>query len=605
MAKYEYRPKIETPWLDSPHFPKKAKRHLEYEEIPLDSLVTRRAKELPDSVGMSFMGKTWTYVEMDRLIDEFAAGLLKLGAKKGTGCLIDLPNCPQFVIAYYGAMRAGLITSPVIPLHKAAEIIFQANDSKATIGIFMDKIYQGYLYGKGIEEKIPSMKAVILTGLGDMMPGLTKIMGKLLGKIPHWKKWAKTDGNVPLVKFDDVYVKDTSALKDVKVNPREDTCTLIYTGGTTGSPKGVELTHYNLIANCTQLVDWCMCQIPGVPPPGKGVFDVYLPLAHSFGLTLAMNAALTMGYAATLHAKPPDDGELYLKNAMKGKTTFLPAVPSMWNKMGNNPNAKNYKGKLPNMICGMSGAAPLPKEVKDLFEDTTGAYIIEGWGMSEASPLVTANPYYESRVWTVGFPMADTWIKITDAETGEKILPQCPHESPYCEEKCGSDEAEKYIGEIAFCGPQMMKGYLNNPEETAHVIRKDSDGVPFYFTSDIGCINCKGYLKIKDRKRDMIKRKGHAVFPAEVEDLMYTYPPILEVGVYGVPDPTSGEEIHAAVSLKPEYIGKVTEEDIINYCKENMAPYKYPRKIHILKEIPKSAIGKVLRRVLRDQFVDK
>ncbi|MBN2154493.1 MAG: AMP-binding protein [Candidatus Lokiarchaeota archaeon] len=602
MATYDYKPNIEEPWMKN--YPKGAQRHLEYEVMPLDGLLRQKAEEIPNATCIKFMGNTWTFAEVDHLVDKFAAGLIKLGMKKGDGVLIDLPNCPQFVIAYYATMRAGGVTSPVIPLHKMAEIVYQANDSNASIGIFMDKIYQGYLFGKGIE-KIPCMKAVILTGLGDYMPAFTRFMGKKLGKIPYWKKWAKRDGEVPLIDFKNVFEEDTSSIANVKIDPREDTCTLIYTGGTTGAPKGVMLTHYNLVVNCTQLTHWCYQQIDNLPAPGEGSFDIYLPLAHSFGLTLGMNAALTLGYSNVLYAKPPEKGAEYLKNALKNKTTMFPAVPTMWNLMAKDPDSKNYKGKLENLKCGMSGAAALPYEVKNVFEKNTGAIIIEGWGMSEASPLVTANPYVGSKVWTVGFPMSDTWVKITDAETGEKILQQCPHKDPYCSENCGADEAANYIGEIAFCGPQMMKGYLNHPNETAQVIRKDSDGVPFYYTSDIGCIDAEGYLKIKDRKRDMIKRKGHAVFPLEIEDLMYQYEPIFEVGVYGVPDPEAGEEINAAVSLKPEFKDKVTEEDIINWCKENMAPYKYPRKVHIIDELPKSMVGKVLRRVLREEYGNK
>ncbi|MHA1112012.1 MAG: AMP-binding protein [Promethearchaeota archaeon] len=600
---FDYRPKVEEPWLKN--YPKGAQRHLEYDVMPLDNMLRNNAKQYPNAPCMKFMGNSWTYAEVDKMVDEFAAGLLKLGMKKGDGVLMDLPNCPQFVIAYYAIMRAGGITSPVIPLHKMAEIVFQANDSNASIGIFMDKIYQGYLFDKNVKEKIPSMKTVILTGLGDMMPGFTKFMGKLIGKIPHWKKWAKKDGDVPLIPFDNVYEKDTSALADVKIDPIEDVCTLIYTGGTTGSPKGVMLTHYNLVVNCKQLTEWCFTQIDNLPDPGKGSFDVYLPLAHSFGLTLGMNAAMILAYQSVLYAKPPDNGIEYIKNLLKERTTFLPAVPTMWNLIGNDPELINYKGKLDFLKCGMSGAAALPNEVKSAFEVNSGAVIIEGWGMSEASPLVTANPFHTSRVWTVGFPMADTWVKITDAETGVNILPQCPHKDPYCNEKCGSDEAEKYIGEIAFCGPQMMKGYLNNPDETATVIRKDPDGVPFYYTSDIGCINSDGYLKIKDRKRAMIKRKGHAVFPLEIEDLMYQHEAIFEVGVYGVPDKASGEEVNACVSIKPEFKGKVSEAELIEWCKANMAPYKYPRKIHIIEELPKTAVGKVLRRVLQDEYGGK
>ena len=384
----------------------------------------------------------------------------------------------------------------------------------------------------------------------------------------------------------------------------EDIAFLLYTGGTTGKSKGVMLTHFNIMSNVIQLDHWIQVQVDKLPPAGKGNIAIYLPIGHIFGLNLAMMEAVYLGYCNIFYAKPPEKGEEYLKNALKEKTSFLPAVPSMWNKIAQDPNAKKYKGKLDCIRAGMSGAAALPYEVKTSFEENVGTVIIEGWGMTEGG-LVTVNPYKRSRVWTVGFPAADIWVKITDAETGEKILPQCPHKDPYCNEKCGTEEAEKYIGEICAHGPNMMKGYLNNPEETATVIRKDPDGVPFYYTSDIGCINSEGYLKIKDRKRAMIKRKGHAVFPLEIEDLMYQHEAIFEVGVYGVPDKVSGEEINACVSLKPEFKGKVTEAEIIEWCKNNMAPYKFPRKIHIIEEIPKTAVGKVLRRVLQDEYGGK
>ncbi|MHA1112009.1 MAG: AMP-binding protein [Promethearchaeota archaeon] len=598
MVKITKKPNLPEPWMQ--FYPEGIPRELDYDEIPIDELLHRQAKALPNANAMKFMGKAWTYAELEKMVDKFAAGLIKLGLKEKETVLIDLPNSPQHYIAYMATLRAGGQASPVIPLHKGAEIIHQANDSKAKIAIFMDKIWQGYMHGKNVEEKIPSLKTVILTGLGDYMPGFTRFMGKALGKIPYWKKWDKKDGSLPILKFEDIYEKDTSALKNVKVNPREDAAFLLYTGGTTGKSKGVILTHFNIITNVTQMAYWINHQIEDLPSPTDGSFDIYLPIGHVFGLNLALIAALFMGYTNNLYARPPDKGEEYFKNAIKEKTTILPAVPSMWNKMAMDPNASKYKGKLTFLKAGASGAAALPYEVKTTFEERTGAVIIEGWGMTEGG-LVTVNPYHRSRVWTVGVPAPDIWVKITDAETGINVLPQCPHKDPYCQEKCGKEEAQ-YIGEIAFTGPNMMKGYLNNPEETNRVIRKDPDGIPFYYSSDIGCINCEGYLKIKDRKRDMIKRKGHAVFPMEIEDLMMMYEPIFEVGVFGVPDAESGEEVNAAVALKPEFIGKVSEQDIINWCKENMAPYKYPRKVYILKELPKSMIGKILRRTLRDEY---
>ena len=417
MVKITKKPNLPEPWMQ--YYPEGAKRELEYEDIPVDEILRRRAKEIPDAPGMKFMGKEYSFAETDKMVDQFAAGLIKLGLKQGETVLIDMPNCPQHFIAYMAISRAGGVASPVIPLNKRLEIIHQANDSKAKIGIFMDMIYYGYLYNK--ENKIPTLETVILTGLGDMMPGFIRFMGKKLKKFPYWKKWAKKDGDIPLIPFDKVYEKDTSALKDIKVNTMEDIAFLLYTGGTTGKSKGVMLTHFNIMANLTQLDHWIQVQVDKLPPAGKGNIAIYLPIGHVFGLVLAMMEAVYLGYTNIFYAKPPETGEEYLKNALKEKTTFLPAVPSMWNKMAMDPNSKKYKGKLDCVRAGMSGAAALPYEVKTSFEENVGAVIIEGWGMTEGG-LVTVNPYKRSRVWTVGMPAADIWVKITDAETGEKIF---------------------------------------------------------------------------------------------------------------------------------------------------------------------------------------
>jgi long-chain acyl-CoA synthetase len=217
--------------------------------------------------------------------------------------------------------------------------------------------------------------------------------------------------------------------------------------------------------------------------------------------------------------------------------------------------------------------------------------------MSETSPLLTASPFHKYKENTVGFPVSDTYIKIVDPETGKKILPQCPQDN--CEE-CGVDQA-KYIGEICGSGPQVMLGYLNRPDATEYALRKDDHGRIWYYTADIGCIDKDGYLHIKDRKRDMIKYKGHSVFPREVEDLIYMHPAVNEVGVVGVPNPETGETIKAYISLKKEYQDQITEEQMMDWCKANISPYKYPRTIEIIPELPKSVVGKILRRELRKE----
>ncbi|MHA1338954.1 MAG: AMP-binding protein [Promethearchaeota archaeon] len=599
--KWEKIPNIPQPWMK--YWPKETPRQIDYELIPVDELLRRNREKYPEQNATYFMGARITMREMDELVDKFATGLSKLGIKRGDVVLIDLPNCPQFVIAFYAIARIGAISNPIIPLNRYAEIVHQVNDSKGKVLIILDSLYEEHLHGKDLG-KMPTLEKIILTGLGEYMPKMVRIMGTALKKIPRMKKWPTQIDQVKFYKFQEIF-EEKIDIPRVDINPLEDIAVLIYTGGTTGSPKGVMTTHFNLIANCQQGFEFVTTQLPQTKKTiGKGAIIVVLPLAHSFALSLGMNLGLYCGYELVLFPRPPEPISDILKLIVQENATFAPGVPTLWNKVNQDPKSKKYKEKLKDsdFVACLSGAAPLPLEVKLKFEELTGAKLIEGYGMSEASPLLTGNPFNRSVENTVGLPVSDTYIKIMDVETGEQMLEQCP----YSEEEIDNLEPEeqmKYIGEICASGPQIMKGYFNRPEETEYALRKDKDGITWYYTADIGYIDREGYLRIKDRKRDMIKYKGHSVFPREIEDLMYQFEPINEVGVFGLkdPDPEIGESINAVVSLKPEYKGKVTEQDILDWVKKNISPYKYPRTIKIVDELPKSLVGKVLRRVLRDE----
>jgi long-chain acyl-CoA synthetase len=600
--KWDIKPNVAEPWLE--HFPKETSRHLDYEEIPLDEILRRNGGKYAGCPSIYFEGMHMTYGELDRLVDRFATGLRRLGIREKDVVLIDMPNIPQFVICFFGILRAGGVPSPVMPLNRYAEIVHQADDSKARALIVLDVLYEEHLHGRDLS-KIKDLEHVIMTGIGEYLPALKRVLGGLLGKIPRMKQWPDRVGSVRFHRFQGVLASGEPVdLPERHINVHEDAVCLIYTGGTTGSPKGVEITHFNLVANCLQGNMWVYSQLPELHnTEGKGGMVVVLPMAHSFGMSVGMVMGMYFGYKLILFPRPPEKISDMLAVFIRENATFCPGVPAIWNRINQDPDSPGYKGRLKNFTACLSAAAPLPLEVRREFERLTGARIIEGYGMSEASPMLTANPFGRSKANTVGFPVSDTCVKIVDIATGERILPQCPHGDPYCTQECGEAETKKYVGEICGAGPQIMKGYLDKPEETAHALRKDADGVVWYYTADIGCIDCEGYLRIKDRKRDMIKYKGHAVFPREVEDLMYQYEPILEVGVYGEKsdDPSLGEVIRAAVSLKPEFREKTTVEDISEWCKKNIAPFKYPRKIEIVDELPKSLVGKVLRRKLRDR----
>ncbi|MHA1914658.1 MAG: AMP-binding protein [Promethearchaeota archaeon] len=580
-------------------WPEKTPKHVEYDEIPLGELLKRTANKYPDSQAISFEGFKMNYSELDILVDQFATGLSQLDIGKGDIVCIDLPNVPQNVIAHWAVVRIGAVSNPILPVNRFVEIVHQVNDSKANTLVILDYLYEEYLLGKDLS-KMPTLKYIILTGTPEYLPKLKAKLGVALGKVPVMKVWPEKEGTIIFHKFQDIIQSGIPInVPEVMFDLKKDTSVLIYTGGTTGVPKGVMTSHYSMVVNAQQTDIWASSQLEQIKGlKGKGGMLLVVPLAHSFG-NIGMTVSVLEGWKMVLLPRPPDKISKILKIIKNENATYMPGVPTLYIKINQDPDSIKYKGKLSSLIACISAASALPEEVKKEFEEITGAAIVEGYGMSECSPVVSLNPFIKSlqKVNTVGFPLPDTLIKIVDVEQGKKILPQCPNES--CD-NCGQDEFQ-FIGEICIAGPQVMLGYLGRKEDTDHALRKDSQGKTWYFTSDIGCIDSNGYLHIKDRKRDMIKRKGHAVFPREVEDLIYAHEAVNEVGVIGVSDKESGQEIKAYISLKPDFQGKVTKEDLMEWCQTNISPYKYPRMIEIVPELPKSVVGKILRRELRKE----
>jgi long-chain acyl-CoA synthetase len=581
------------------NWPKETPRHIDYDAVPLGEILSKTALNYPDSEAIYFEGFRMTYLELDTLVDQFATAITKLGIKKGDVVCIDLPNVPQYVIAHWAVVRIGATSNPILPVNRFVEIVHQVNDSKANTLIILDFLYKEYLLGKDLS-KMPTLKQIILTGTAEYLPPLKAKLGVALGKVPRMKEWPEKEGNIIFYKFQEI-LNDGIPINVPKVdlNLKEDISVLIYTGGTTGVPKGVMTSHYSMVVNALQTDVWASTQLPEMNDlKGKGAMMLVVPLAHSFG-NIGMTVAVLEGWKMILLPRPPEKISNILKIMMKENATYMPGVPTLYIKINEDPSSGKYKGKLDSLIACISAASAIPEEVKNEFEKLTGVSIVEGYGMSECSPVVSLNPFKSSlqKVNTVGFPISDTLLKIVDAETGKKLLSHCPNES--CE-NCGEDEFQ-YIGEICCTGPQVMNGYLGRKDDTEYALRKDSEGLEWYYTADIGCIDKDGYLHIKDRKRDMIKRKGHGVFPREVEDLIYMNEAVSEVGVIGVPDPETGQEIKAFISLKPEYKGKITKEELMEWCKANISPYKYPRMIEIVPELPKSVIGKILRRELRKE----
>jgi len=579
------------------NWPEETPKHVDYDVVPLGSLLDKTAETYPHSQAIFFEGFRMNYKELNTLVNQFATGLSKLGIEKGDVVCIDLPNVPQYVIAHWAVLKLGATSNPILPVNRFVEIVHQVNDSRATTLLILDYLFAEHLEGKDLS-KMPTLKNIIFTGLAEYLPSMKAKLGTVLGKVPRMKEWPEKIGEKKIHKFQDILQDGFQInLPKVEYDLKKDIAILIYTGGTTGVPKGVMISHYSMVVNALQTDIWATTQLKRMEETkGKGGMLLVVPLAHAFG-NIGMTVSVLEGWKMILLPRPPDKISNILKHIMKEKATYMPGVPTLYIKLNQDPDSKKYKGKLNSLIACISAASAIPEEVKNEFERITAASLVEGYGMSEFSPVVALNPFKTElqKINTVGFPLSDTLLKIVDADSGTRVLPQCPNES--CE-NCGADEFQ-YIGEICCTGPQMMLGYLGRQKDTDYALRKDSKGITWYYTADIGCIDSGGYLRIKDRKRDMIKYKGHGVFPREVEDLLYMNDAVLEVGVIGVPDPEVGENIKAFIALKPEYQGKVTVEDLSIWAKENISPFKYPRLIEIVPELPKSVVGKILRRELR------
>ena len=564
----------ERPWYGD--WPVGVPKMIDFPKIGLGELLRQTAKRYPDDKAIVFLESVLTYGRLDDLVDRFATSLHRLGLVKGDVVALMLPNSHQFVVAFYACQRLGLTVTAINPTYKPMEIKHQLNDSGAKVFIVLDAVYEAA--GKVLAET--KVKHVIGTNIVDLcgFSGLKVLLGKLLKKIPT--------GTLPpnALRFADL-VKVAPSVPKVEVDPAEDLAVLQYTGGTTGTPKGAMLTALNLVSNSLSGQAWI-----GSDFPREGGWVGVLPLFHVFAMTCVMNIAVATGGFMLLFPRPPEnlhDLTKALEKWGRGTQLCMAGVAVLFNKINNTPGLEQYDLK-PLTRC-LSGAGPLPREVQLTFEKKFGALVVEGYGLSESSPVASANPFKlpegkERVLGSIGLPFPNTDFRIMDLETGTKVL------------GFGDDQ----VGEICVKGPQVMKGYFNRPEESARALR---DG--WLYTGDVGCMNERGWTFIKDRARDLVKHKGYSVFPKEVEDYLYSHPDVLEAAVIGVPSAGAGEDLKAFVVLKPHAVGSATADSIIGWCKENMAHYKVPSKVEFRDELPKTMVGKVLRRVLREEELAK
>jgi long-chain acyl-CoA synthetase len=562
------------PWYND--WPEGVPKMIDIPDIGLGDLLRDTAKQYPDNKAIIFLDSVMSYRELDDYVDRLATALDQLGLKKGDVVAMMLPNSPQFVITFYACQRIGVTTTAINPTYKPLEIKHQLNDSGAKAFVVLDSVYEAA--GKVLDQT--KVKHLIGTNIVDLvkLSPIKKFLGKLLKKIPT--------GEMPssALKFTDL-LKTAPNLPKVSINPAEDVAVLQYTGGTTGTPKGGMLTARNLVANALMGKAWI-----GGNFPSDGGYVGVLPLFHVFAMTCVMNIAVANGCFQLLFPKPPDsmlEWAAQVEKWGKGTQLIMPGVAVLFNKINNTPGIEKFDLK-PLVKC-LSGAGPLPREVQLTFEKKIGSLVVEGYGLTESSPVTHANPFVlkpgvERVMGSIGLPFPNTDVKIMDLETGNQQMPYGP----------------EGVGELCVKGPQVMKGYYNRPEESARTLR---DG--WLYTGDIAYMDERGWTFIMDRAKDLVKFKGFSVFPKEVEDYMFSHPDILEVAVVGLPHPKVGEILKAFVVLKPDSKGKVDEQAIIEWCKENMTHYKVPSVVEFRAELPKTMVGKVLRRVLKEEELSK
>ncbi|MEM3702902.1 MAG: long-chain fatty acid--CoA ligase [Candidatus Bathyarchaeia archaeon] len=538
----------EKPWFKL--WPKNVPTTLNYPEISLPQVLEKSANEYPDKPAIIFEGVTLTYGKLYENVERFAAALQDLGIKKGDRVAVYSFNCPQFVIATYGAHKAGAVVVPCSSAYKEMELEHQLNDSGAKV-LFA---HENLLPIASATVKKTSVKHLIVTSKQDY---------QFLENVHSGPK-TEVGEYIPLLRLLQKYEPNPTP---VNITPKEDLAFLCYTGGTTGVPKGCMLTHFNCVAD--QLHEIYFFKLKR----GEEVILIFVPLFHIHGLNRCMGTYLAA--AATIVLFERFNVDKALEAIQKHRVTVFPGVPTAYVAIINHPDLKKYD--LRSVRIWKSAAAPMPTEVWFKFKELTGASISIGWGLTEASPGLTLTPLelQEYKPGMVGLPEIDTEVSVFSLEKNVEVPPGT-------------------VGEFRAKGPQIMKGYWNKPEETAKVL---VDG--WLCTGDLGYMDENGICYFVDRLKDVIKVSGFQVWPGEVEDVLCSHPAVLEAAVVGIPDEYHGEVPKAYVVLKSSYKGKVSSEELIKYCQEKLAKYKAPKVVEFVDELPKTAAGKILRRALK------
>lgn len=553
---------------------------LEYPTDPIDQFLTKTAQTYPDNTALIFSGgmvpllgeqhSKITYRELEQLVNRFAVGLQNQGLQKGDRVALYMPNCPQYVIAYYGTLRAGGVAVPSNPLYVSREIEYQLNDSGSKIIVVLSMLYNNI---KEIRPHTP-LEHVVVTNIKEHFPFVLRTLFSLTKEKKDGHRVDITN-DAKTSWFQDFLGPVSQKPTAVEISP-DDTAVLMYTGGTTGVPKGAELSQKNIVANPTQAKAWIKA---GGVQEGKEVMLTALPMTHSYSMTACLNLSIFEGYTQVLIPNPRNLPHV-LTAIDTHKATIVPGVPTMYNAIANHPDVQAGKYSLKSINFCLSGASGLPIEVHADFTRRTGSKLVEAYGLSEATPAITVNPLKSGgRIGTIGVPIPDTLVKIVDdKEETETLGPGQP-------------------GVLCVNGPQVMKGYWGKPEATDEVLRQHKDGKIWLHTGDVAEMSEDGYFRIVDRKKDMILAAGgFNVYPRDIEERLYEHPKILEAAAIGVPPNSANQRAKVFIVLHDGE--QLTDEEVLDWCRQGLAKYKVPKQVEFRAELPKTMVGKVLRRAL-------
>jgi len=552
------------PWFA--HYDKGVPQTINYPAVPIFHFLEESAKQFPDQPCTHFKGAKISFKEMNAITDQLAAALAGMGVKKGDRVGIFIPNTPQFVMAYFGILKAGGVVVAIDSRYTPHEIEHQVNDAGVEIIFVMSNFY------KTIKKAQPQtkIKTLIVTNIKEALPPVLKFLFTVAKE--------KKDGFRVELASGDVWMQDLLAKYKPEDRPKlnieaDDTALFQYSGGTTGISKAAVAMHKNLVANALQVVSWV-----SEAEKGKEIVLMAIPLFHVYGMVAGMLFAISSGASMVMVPNPRDLHDL-LDNIKKYHPTVFPGIPMLYNAINNRPEVIAGKYDLSSIKVCISGSAPLMRDTKERFEALSGGVVAEGYGLSEAPTATHCNPLLGvNKTGSIGIPFSDVDAKIISLDDGETEM------------KIGD------VGELVINAPQVMKGYHNMPTETANALRKLKDGKVWLFTGDIARMDEEGYFYIVDRKKELIKPGGEQVWPREVEEVISASPKVLDVGVAGIPDSLRGEVVKAWVVLKPGET--MTEDEVKALCSKSLAKYKIPRHVEFRTELPKTTVGKTLRREL-------